>query len=72
MVKDGMMYKVKELKMITADGWETVGVEIEIEIKRVNVLRLLFGAVHWPAKNINLHRKVNSLKVCTMCVWNIK
>ena len=72
MVKDGMMYKVKESKMITADGWETVGVEIEI--KRVHVLRLLFGAVHWLAKNINLHRKVNSLKVCTiaMCVWNIK
>ena len=53
MVKDGMMYKVKELKMITADGWETVGVEIEIEIKRVNVLRLLFGAVHWLEKGIN-------------------
>ena len=48
-----MMYKVKELKMITADGWETVGVETEIEIKRVNVLQLLFGAVHWLANRIN-------------------
>ena len=57
------MYKVKELKMITADGWEIVGVEIQIEIERVNVLQLLFGAVHWLENRINLHRRVNSLKV---------
>ena len=48
-----MMYKVKELKMITADGWEIVGVEIQIDIERVNVLQLLFGAVHWLANRIN-------------------